>query len=538
MIELAVEFLLETGTLLLKAYGDSRDEKKASAMPGVPPKLDLSPLIESIDHLQTSNEEIVDVLRHPSRTAGDEMLERANLAFKRGWYVEAQRDATESVRLFPFRPAAQLLRALSSLAVGDAKSTVSALSDTMRYAVDEELPIGCSAALIAANLADAAGARSAAIDVLRAFRTKAGDVFPEVLLALHLRLPDDDGCLAALVSALVSMGMDVTDPPDQVTQLTPQLGEYLRRQRAAAAAVETASAEASKAMTDLVLVSEREIPMDQRLLAFLCALDGIATGNRKSYSVKQILRLYTKVALDNPASVEIAAGVIDRITEYESLDRHDSGSITMSVDLAAPKRVLNDYMRAALASRASKQSLARAKSQASRQRVSAAAIGPILHSAYPVPLSLGPGSVKVLPEVRREVKADPALAAPTKSRSGKRPTSPKVTIAPSASKPADVESWWAIDIRFGEDEDDWFTVAFASGLPTRLYRNGTFLKSGKMRPGLTTQVETFEVRVGQRAFRISCTYAFRWLKSNEVRVVATTRPGNRPLESAMFLVNF
>ena len=67
MIELAVEFLLETGTLLLKAYGDSRDEKKATVRPEGAPKVDLSPLIDSIEHLQTSNEEIVDVLRHPSR---------------------------------------------------------------------------------------------------------------------------------------------------------------------------------------------------------------------------------------------------------------------------------------------------------------------------------------------------------------------------------------------------------------------------------------------------------------------------------------
>ncbi|MFK4834319.1 hypothetical protein ACI3KY_01165 [Microbacterium sp. ZW T2_14] len=538
MIELAVEFLLETGTLLLKAYGDSRDEKKATMRPEGAPKVDLSPLIDSIEHLQTSNEEIVDVLRHPSRTAGDEMLDRANLAFKRGWYVEAQRDATESVRLFPFRPAAQLLRALSSLAVGDAESTVSALSDTMRYAVDEELPIGCSAALIAANLADAVGGRSAAVDVLREFRTKAGGVFPEVLLALHLRIPDDDECLTALVAALVSMGLDVTDPPRQITHLTPQLGEYLQRGTAAAAAVEAANTEADKAMTDLRVISECDVAMDPRLLAFLCAMDGVATGNRKSYSVKQILRLYTRVALDNPASVDIAAGVIERINEYESLDRHDIGSITMTVDLAAPRRVLNDYMRAALASRASKRSLARAKTHASRQHVSAAATGPILHSAYPVPLSLEAGSVKILPDVRREVKAVPALAAPKRSRSGKGSTAPKVTITPSDSKPADVESWWAVDIRFGDDEEDWFSVAFASSVPTRLYRNGTFLKFGKIRPGLTTQVETFAVHVGQRAFRITCTYAFRWLKSNEVRVVATTLRGDRPLESALFLVNF
>ena len=528
-MELTIGFLLEVGTLLLKEYGRSRDE--ADQITDAAPTMDVAPLITSLDALQTSTDEIVDVLKHPTRTAGDEMLDRANYAFKRGWYEEAQRDASESVRLFPFRPAAQLLRAISSLAVGDAQATVEALSDTVRYSVDEELPIGCTAALIAANLADASNAPDAAVDGLREFREKSGDQFPEILLALHLRVPDDEEVLTALTGALVGMGLDPIHPSDKIRGITRQLDAFFESRSRCADDVKQAHHDVDAAEAALERARARTLPKDQRFLAFLSAVDGVRLSNRTALTTAQLLAAYAGTSLDSAAGVEAAKRVQERATVYETLEHADAGPLKRTADLDEMRSILAAYIRIADELNSSRERLRRAETVASTLPSISANPGRLLRAAYPVPLSIASGRPYALPDL--DHSSESRMAGKGKGAEGKtnrtRQPEPKMKITHVINSPK-----WRVNIRFGDDHDDWYTLRAAIGEPITYYRNGKFLRKGSVLRG--TQSDSVEVEVKARRYRIVQRCTRRWLKGPDIVVSVETIRG-RVLASSAFSVN-
>ncbi|MET0828482.1 MAG: hypothetical protein ABWY26_03090 [Microbacterium sp.] len=193
-----------------------------------PLRLDVAPLAESLNLIHGTSQEILDVLRHPTRTAADELLDRAQHAYTNAWYEEALGDADRSINAYPYQAAAHLLKALAAFALGRSDEAVAGLLGAVRYGVDAELPIATTATLLLADFTDAGESTQSAISLLEGFRIRRGEV-PEILLALHLRAPHDDGYFQAVLAALARAGLslDRVHPPVGLHGLTARLDAYL-----------------------------------------------------------------------------------------------------------------------------------------------------------------------------------------------------------------------------------------------------------------------------------------------------------------------
>ncbi len=230
------------------------------------PAVDMSPVIDSLEKLRTTNQDILQTLQSPTRTAGEEMLDRAWTAYSNGWFDDALRDGEQSVKLYPYRAIAHMLVALASIALGKPESTVASLEAAVRYAVGPELPVGASAVLLFSAIADAAGASHIAIEPLEAFNARSGQVFAEVPLAVHLRCPDDPARLDEALRALDRVGLDLTvrTIPSQLLGLSPQLDAALQNKAAwiAQRTAETGVATAVKRSRAAIAAPSKHIQID------------------------------------------------------------------------------------------------------------------------------------------------------------------------------------------------------------------------------------------------------------------------------------
>jgi len=260
-----------------------------------PLQLDLAPLAASLNLIHGTSQEILDVLRHPTRTAADELLDRAQHAYTNAWYEEALADADRSIAAYPYQAAAHLLRALAAFALGRSQVAVAGLLGAVRYGVDAELPIATTATLLLADFADAGESPLSAIPLLEGFRRRRGDV-PEILFALHLRAPDDDTYFSAAVAALARAGLslDRVHPPAALRGLTARLDSYLDvevpRELERAASQRAALALAAQAN---VAVS-RPVPFDPWLLQYVSAeiRAALPGPHRPAWSLRELAWAY------------------------------------------------------------------------------------------------------------------------------------------------------------------------------------------------------------------------------------------------------
>lgn len=163
--------------------------------PGSPPSVDLTPLIDALAELKVQGAEVVSALTQPTRTAGDELCERAVTAFGKGWYEDARRDALASIDTYPYRGRPHLIGALAALALGDGAEALRLLDSAVKYAANGEPEVGAMAALLGADLASAVGGHNFAVDLLqRADRLMEGRC--PALVAALVRLKGRDGDVA------------------------------------------------------------------------------------------------------------------------------------------------------------------------------------------------------------------------------------------------------------------------------------------------------------------------------------------------------
>lgn len=258
-------------------------------------RLDLAPLAASLDLIHATNQEILDVLRHPTRTAADELLDRAQHAYTHAWYGEAFADAERSIAAYPYQASAHLLKALAAFSMGRSGEAVEGLLGAVRYGVDAELPIATTATLLLADFVDAAESPQSAISLLDGFRIRRGDV-PEILIALHLRAPDDDECFSAVLRALALAGLALgrVHPPAPLRGLTARLDAYLDveiprelERKGNERAANALAAQANVAVSRLV-------PFDPWLLQHISTAMriGLAGPHRAAWSVRELARGY------------------------------------------------------------------------------------------------------------------------------------------------------------------------------------------------------------------------------------------------------
>ncbi|SFR74562.1 hypothetical protein SAMN05428970_1743 [Agromyces sp. CF514] len=235
-----------------------------------PLTLDLAPLAASMQRIHGTSQDILDAIRRPTRTAADELLDRAEHAYSNGWHEEALRDAEQSIATYPYLAAAHLVKALAAFSLGRTQATVEGLLGAMRYGVGEQTPVAATAALLMADLADAAGTSESAVQVLDEFRAAHGEV-PEVALALHLRAPDHDGYFRAAIDALHGTGLVLgrVHAPSELLGLTDRLDDYLaaQAQRELLHDHHLRAATALAAQANATLA--RSVPIDPGLLAYL-----------------------------------------------------------------------------------------------------------------------------------------------------------------------------------------------------------------------------------------------------------------------------
>jgi hypothetical protein len=243
------DFLWNTGALLLRVVGDrlapsaqlvQNPTRPSDTSTPPAPQVDLSPLLVALEEVRGDSEEILDVLRNPTKTAAEEFRNRAAHAYARGWYDNSFDDAQKSVEAFPYSPSAQLLLALSAFALSRPEPLVSALSDCIKFSEKDEPAIGATAALIAANVADASNASTAGDYLLRTMNSSLEGRCLPVVAAIHIRDQDDDMIFEQLLELFCDVGVDPSkEPLEPCWQWSDRLHRYTKEYRATAQRIDS-----------------------------------------------------------------------------------------------------------------------------------------------------------------------------------------------------------------------------------------------------------------------------------------------------------
>lgn len=164
------------------------------------PDVDLTPIVKAMDELRAVDEGVLDALRNPTRTAGDEYLDRAATSFKYGWYDLALKDALASIDAYPIQAKPYFVAAVSSFELGDGEKAMTYFQSAIKFAPNGQQEIGAAAAVYGARLALMAGGPNFALSFLQS-----GDALTDrrcvEILALESALapsPDVDGALFRL----------------------------------------------------------------------------------------------------------------------------------------------------------------------------------------------------------------------------------------------------------------------------------------------------------------------------------------------------
>ena len=136
---------------------------------------------------------------------------------------------------FPYSPTAQLLLALSAFALSRPEPLVSALSDCIKFSEKDQPAIGATAALIAANVADASNASTAGDYLLRTMNSSLDGRCLPLVAAIHVHDQDDDMIFEQLLQLFCDIGVDPSkEPLEPCWQWSDRLHRYTREYRATA----------------------------------------------------------------------------------------------------------------------------------------------------------------------------------------------------------------------------------------------------------------------------------------------------------------
>lgn len=119
--------------------------------------IDLAPVTAAIEELGRHSREIIDVLSHPSQTAGAEACEMAVTALSQGWHDDALRDAQRSIDSYPYNATPHLVAGLASIALHRGKDGLRHLLAAVKYSANGQPAIGATAAIVASRLTQAVG---------------------------------------------------------------------------------------------------------------------------------------------------------------------------------------------------------------------------------------------------------------------------------------------------------------------------------------------------------------------------------------------
>ena len=153
--------------------------------------IDLAPVTAAIEELGRHSREMIDVLSHPSQTAGAEACEMAVTALSQGWHDDALRDARRSIDSYPYSATPHLVAGLASVALHRGDDGLHHLLAAVKYSANGQPEIGATAAIVASRLSQAVG----------------GEMLAQRLLA------DADHITAGRCAAVVAMRSAALSPP-------------------------------------------------------------------------------------------------------------------------------------------------------------------------------------------------------------------------------------------------------------------------------------------------------------------------------------